>query len=137
MPLRSLTFFPLVVLLFVAGCDAPREGPADNMRTAPVESISASGILVDTWCYSRNDETRSRSWPPRVDTACSNQSMRLGYPVAVVVDIDSVWVLSESPRIFAKFLNDSVRVSGDIRSEGVLIPRTFERRVQDTWQTIF
>jgi len=63
--------------------------------------------------------------------------VELGYPVAVVVDSKTVWVLSESPKIFAKFLNDSVRVSGDIRSEGVLIPRTFERKSEEAWQRIF
>lgn len=139
MPKMNLRLYLLVVFtpLVLAACTARREAPATNMRTLPVETLTVKGVLVDTWCYSQGSDRGTRVWPPYVDTACSNQSMKLGYPVAVVVDTDSVWVLSESPRIFAKFLNDSVRVVGDIRSDGVLIPRAFDRKSSDKWQGIF
>ena len=136
MPSQALIFLCSTMLVFEA-CNGRREDPPDNMRTLPVESITVAGVLIDTWCYTQNDESGRAPWPPRVDTLCSSRSVELGYPVAVVVDSKTVWVLSESPKIFAKFLNDSVRVSGDIRSEGVLIPRTFERKSEEAWQRIF
>lgn len=107
------------------------------MRTIPVESITVTGILVDTWCYSKEPTRREGYSRPSVDTACTAKSMKLGYPVAVVSDSGNVWVLSENPRILAKSLNDSVRVTGDIRSEGVLIPRTFDRWRDPSWENIF
>lgn len=104
------------------------------MRTVPVESISVTGILVDTFCYAK--ET-SEDDDPRVDSLCAEESLKLGYPVAVVVEADSVWVLSENPRVVGGYVNDSVRVQGDIRSEGVLIPRSFERKDGGDWEKVF
>ena len=132
-----LLLFPLAVGACTSREDTAASTNTSNMRTLPVESITVSGILVDSFCYARDRAAGTVPSPPRVDTLCSAESVKLGYPIAVVADSDVVWVLSESPAIFAKFLNDSVRVSGDIRSEGVLIPRTFDRRRDDTWENIF
>ncbi len=122
-----------VVLQACSSDDAPVE---DNMRTIPVETISISGTLFDSFCYSKLSEDERAAIPVRVDAECAERSMKQGFPLIVVVDTSEVWLLSENPRILRDALNDSVRVSGDVRSQGVLIPRKVSGKIDGAWSVI-
>lgn len=106
------------------------------MRTIPVETISISGTLVDSFCYSQLSQSERAEIPMRVDPECAERSMKQGFPLIVVVDTSEVWLLSENPRLLRDALGDSVRVSGDIRSEGVLIPRSVFGKIDGSWSVI-
>jgi len=123
--------------LIFAACSAREKPDTGNMRTLPVESITVTGLLVDSYCYAKDIASGAAYEEAVSDTSCFAGSTNKGYPVAIVVDSGEVWALSENPRIFTKFLSDSARITGDIRSEGVLIPRTFDRRHEKQWQRIF
>jgi Cu/Ag efflux protein CusF len=126
----------VLLVLTVASCSDDSDSAPDNMRSAPVETISIAGTLADSWCYSKLSPADRSTFPLVVDEACSEQSMEQGYPLLVVVNATETWLLSENPRILRDALNDSVRVTGDIRSEGVLIPRTVVGKIGGVWSTI-
>jgi len=122
--------------LVLQGCSSDNPPVQDNMRTIPVETISISGTLVDSFCYSKLSADERAAVPVRVDADCAERSMKQGFPLIVVVDTSEVWLLSENPRLLRDALNDSVRVIGDIRSEGVLIPRKVSGKIDGDWSVI-
>ncbi len=126
----------LLTSLVSQGCSTDSKPVEDNMRTIPVETISISGTLFDSFCYSRLSDDERAAIPVQVDAECSERSMKQGYPLIVVVDTSEVWLLSENPRLLRDALNDSVRVSGDVRSEGVLIPRKVSGKIEGKWSVI-
>lgn len=109
------------------------DGAAEN---AAFESISISGTLVDSWCYPRLTKAERTSDTLRIDESCAEYSLKNGFPLVVVVDTAERWILSESPKLLHKAFNRRVRVTGDIRSQGVLIPRKVSARIGGAWTTL-
>ncbi|MFC2085590.1 copper-binding protein [Bacteroidota bacterium] len=135
--MRALRRLNLALLLFLtiaySGCSNREQASDDNMRSIPIETISITGVLMDSWCYSKLTDEERANGSLSVDSACAEQSRQKGYPLVVVVDEDEAWVLSENPRLLRDALTDSVRVTGDVRSEGILIPRNVMRKVESAW----
>jgi hypothetical protein len=64
---------------------------------------------------------------------CPGDTLREGFPLVVVVDSLETWLLAENPELFAEAISDSVRVTGQIRSEGVLVPRSVAAKIEEEW----
>lgn len=151
--------FPLLPLMLLvlawAGCSvddtgqSSREGFSPSSarvvestdRPSPGNTTVVSGTLIDTHCYGEDrrhvglGHDRAQGFVPGCAALCA----RYGYPVGVLPAAMSgrtVWVLVTSPAVLADYMAEQVRVTGQIRSEGVLIPHRIELRTGDKWTYI-
>ncbi len=94
-----------------------------------------SGTLVDTHCYADDhenvgpDHDRPEGHVPDCAALCARQ----GLPVGVLMDDETVWVLVTAPAVLADYMAGTVRVTGEVRSQGVLIPHRVEVQRGDEW----
>ena len=136
-----------VVLLMglAAACDRPasESDPVAPHTYALGDSIRVTGLLVDTRCFlldkeanRNNDHNRPEGRVPACAQACARQ----GIPVAVLEGGDPeglVWILGGYPsQIYADYMAGTVRVDGEFRSQGIIIPRTVAYKNGDTWTRI-
>ena len=135
-----LRFASIIVLgCWLVGCE-PSAEHTDDVHYAPRPEIEAgsqitiSGRLINTWCYSADD-------PVQYDTSleCAQQTTSQGLPVAVQEPdrpIKEAWILVTVPQIFMDYMHQTVRVQGEVRSTGVLVPNRVEIETDDGWMFI-
>ena len=139
--------FLLIAGLLVAPCGTRLEGEGeppetviektDSKDSTGVEvgaEITVLGRLINTLCYSADDPTEYDTSPE-----CARGNTEKGYPVAVLEADRSpkeAWILVTVPQIFVDYMGQTVRVTGEIRSSGVLVPTRVELQTEDGWMFI-
>ena len=135
--------FCLLVGLGLSACSeqpAPAESAVEGSieaESADVEvgdEITVMGRLINTLCYSAEN-------PADHDTSleCAANNTAQGLPVAVLEtdrSIKEAWILVTVPQIFTDYMHQNVRVQGEIRSAGVLVPVRVEVETGDGWMFI-
>ena len=132
-----MRIFPAVVLalLLVAACQTqPEEAASPKPATdaasqaAVWDTVTVTGRLIDATCHSRDV-------PP---SDCEGRYVAQGYPVGLRTgsDAGSVWMLIMVPQAVGDYLSTTARVTGVIRSEGVLIPHRMEVKNGATWTSV-
>lgn len=129
--MRKWHLFALVIL--VSGCTRDVHKPGDRMVL--------TGVLIDTHCYADDhshvgdDHDRPQGHVP----GCAGLCARQGFPVGVLVngqEGEAVWILVSVPAVLADYMAETVRVTGEVRSEGVLIPLRIELKAGPEWTYI-
>lgn len=94
------------------------------------DTITLTGTLIDATCHARDDVEAT--------DACEGKYVQAGYPVGVQTSAApaSVWILVAVPQALADYLTATVRVTGVVRSEGVLIPHQMAVQNGSTWTSI-
>jgi len=124
-----------LALLIVAGCQTqPEEAAspdpsADAASQAAVwDTVTVTGRLIDATCHSRDV-------PP---SDCEGRYVAQGYPVGLRTDsgAGSVWMLIMVPQAVGDYLSTPARVTGVVRSKGVLIPHRMEVKNGTTWTSV-
>jgi hypothetical protein len=131
----------LTLLLAVGLSACQPEAPApETDRAAPVadsanavafrDTITLTGTLIDATCHARMEADAAPT--------CEGKYVQAGYPVGVQTSADSgaVWILVTVPQALADYLAATVRVTGVVRSEGVLIPHRMAVQNGSTWTSI-
>ncbi len=133
-----------LLLGLAAACNRPAPETPANARPAYAQgdTVEVTGVLVDTRCFHldkaanrADDHLRPEGRVPGCGAACARQ----GIPVAVLEGGQPdgyVWVLSFSPQVFADYMGKTVRVRGDFRADGIMVPLRVEMQTGDTWTVI-
>jgi len=108
------------------------------------DSIMVSGVLVDSRCFYLDKPTNRnvdhiRPEPEGRVPGCGKACALQGFPVAVLEGGDlegMVWILSFPSQVFADYMAQTVRVYGEFRSEGIVIPNRVEMQTSDGWLRI-
>ncbi|MEX0599719.1 MAG: hypothetical protein WD205_03680, partial [Rhodothermales bacterium] len=161
---RFMILSSLIVLVLLVGCQADepeippdadgrqdeaaegRDGATDPsgrppMAAAPGDVIALTGTLIDTHCYADDhanaglDHDRPQGFVPDCAILCA----RSGFPVGLLLDDKrgpDVWILVTAPAVLADYMAQTVRVRGEVRSNGVLIPQRVELQQGDEWTFI-
>lgn len=136
---RSLFVLALLLTASVLGCqtepasplgEASSAAPADSAPPVALrDTITLTGTLIDATCHAQEAEP--------VD-ACEGRYVQAGYPVGVRVGAvdDSVWILVAVPQALGDYLRATARVTGRVRSDGILIPHRMAVRNGSTWTAI-
>ncbi|MFQ5569938.1 MAG: hypothetical protein ACE5G0_09700 [Rhodothermales bacterium] len=129
-----------LLLIIASACNPPET--TEGRTHAPGDSISVTGVLVDSRCFyldkannANVDHNRPEGRVPGCAKACAMQ----GFPVAVLEggDVEGmVWILSFPSQVFADYMAQTVRVQGEFRSEGIIIPHRVETQTGDGWTRI-
>ena len=128
-----------------AACHRPMSEPDPVVQRtyAPGDSISITGLLVDTRCFLLDKEanrSKDHNRPEGRVPACAQACARQGIPVAVLergAPEGTVWILGGYPsQIYADYIAGTVRVEGEFRGQGLIIPRTVVYKNGDTWTRI-
>ena len=129
----------LAVIIGLGACqtEAPAtepDRPALSTDTAGAvafrDTITLTGTLIDATCHAQAN--------PDDAATCEGKYVQAGYPVGVQTSADpeSVWILVTVPQALADYLTATVRVTGVVRSEGVLIPHRMAVHNGSTWASI-
>ena len=142
---KTRVLLSVVFVLGLGACTQKASEPEPAAQTiyAPGDSIQVAGRLVDTRCFHldkeaniHNDHTRPEGQVPACAQACARQ----GIPVALLEDGDlqgRVWILGGYPsQLYAEYMAGTVRVEGEVRSQGVILPSKVEYKNGDTWTRI-
>ncbi len=136
-----------VLLLALAACkepaSEPEPAPAPETAYAPGDSIQIAGMLVDTNCFHLDKDANRYNDHIRPEgrvAVCARVCARQGFPVALLVDGQpqgQVWFLGGYPsQLYADYMAATVRVEGEIRSKGVILPSKVEYKDGETWKRI-
>jgi len=128
----------LLALLTVVAIGCQREGPEETgspfdqpVDYAPEDTLRVTGTLVDATCHA---EMAVQGGDPRT---CEGDYVINGYPVGLRDDDrDTVWMLVAVPQSLLDYLTTHVRVSGVVRSRGVLVPQQIDVRDGDDWAAV-
>lgn len=131
----------LLGILLLGSCtteSAPPAGPQAG------DAIELEGTLIDSRCFPLDDRNAGpdhyRPEPEGFVTACARACAMQGFPVAVLENGDpegNVWVLMTVPAMLADYMSQQVRISGTVRSAGLLIPDRIETySSQGEWLTV-
>jgi hypothetical protein len=122
------------LLLSACGSDATSSrshAGADSSTTpaAPRDTLTLTGTLIDATCHAQHEADASR---------CEGTYVRKGYPVGLKTghDRSSVWILITVPQALGDYLTATARVTGVVRSDGVLIPHRMEVHDGAEWTTV-
>lgn len=133
-------------LMFATGCDVkqtktdysnsatatPMQGEqvvADTLTFG--QEISITGKLINTLCYGGAKQDESDE--------CAIENTKKGLPIAVFEDgkkISESWILLINPQIFTDYMNEVVRVKGEVRGKGVMMPVRVEIETEKGWAFI-
>ncbi len=121
--------------------DASGAQGARAYELAPGDTTTISGTLIDTHCYADDHANVSTDHerPQGLVPGCAALCARQGFPVGVLVDgapDEAVWVLVTAPAVLADYMAETVRVTGEVRSQGVLIPHRIALQRGDEWTFI-
>ncbi len=111
--MRRLTAALLVVI--AAGVVAIAHSQQKmSMGGAPGKSITVSGTLIDTKCYSMNAKNKGNDHiTPMGDMkGCGTLCANLGIPVAVLTAKNAVWILVTPSKDLADHIGAAARVTG-------------------------
>jgi len=134
LPLPTL----LLVLLTVVAIGCQPEGPEETgspsdqpVNYAPEDTLVVNGTLLDATCHAEMEE---HGGDP---STCEGDYVINGYPVGLRDDDrDTVWMLVAVPQSLVDYLTTHARVTGIVRSRGVLVPQQIEVRDGDDWAAI-
>ena len=135
----------MAFLLGLAACREPasQPEPAPPTAYAPGDSIQVAGVLVDTRCFHLDREANRHDDHVRPEgriAACARACAGQGIPVALLEDgapQGRVWFLGGYPsQLYAGYMAGTVRVEGEVRSKGVILPSKVEYKDGDTWKRI-
>ena len=134
------------MLLGLAACAEPSEAPPVDRSAglAVGDTLTVVGTLIDARCFHLDKETNRaddhrRPAPEGAVAACATACARQGWPVAVLeggTPQGYVWMLSFPSPAFADFMAKPVRVLGQFRSEGILVPQRVEMQTSEGWTVI-
>jgi len=130
-----------------SGCSGGNQQPdpshtntgSDADQYAEGDTLSFRGTLIDTHCYSLDQENigEDHTLPEsgfRED--CAQYCANLGYPVAVLVGGkpgNKVWIMRFSSQVFAEYMANEVRVDAEFISNGLAEPFKVEMKTEDGW----
>lgn len=141
-----LRYCIFISLIYTIGCEVKYTdlGDADSEVAAPIEgaqvvvdtlafgqNISITGKLINTLCYSGSELD--------ISDECAIKNTKNGLPIAVFEDgkkVSESWILLINPQIFSDYMNEIVRVSGEVRGKGVLMPIRVEIETEKGWMFI-
>lgn len=138
--LTTLLYIGVSFLLVggLTGCQSEESTPAlqdgvsqsDAAGVAFRDTLTLTGTLIDATCHARADVEAT--------AACEGKYVQAGYPVGIQTGAEpaSVWILVTVPQALADYLTATVRVTGVVRSEGVLIPHRMAVQNGSTWTSI-
>lgn len=141
---------PLSIVLLsgavLAGCAADKNSPEQREESGRSTSQSTfalergdtttiSGTLIDTHCYADDPDNVGRHHDRQRGHVrdCAALCARQGLPAGVLADDGTVWVLVTAPAVLADYMAGTVRIRGEVRSDGVLIPHRVEVRRGNEW----
>lgn len=135
-----------LLVLALAACNRPAADaePVAQATYAPGDSIRVGGVLIDTRCFHLDKEINRHNDHIRPEgqvAACAQACARLGFPGALLENgaVDGkVWILGGYPaQIYTDYMAQTVRVEGEVRSEGVIVPSKVEYKNGEVWTRIF
>lgn len=136
-----LAALSVAALLCVAAC--AEEPPIDRSAgLAAGDTLTVLGTLIDSRCFQLDKDTNRADDHVRPEgpvAACAEACARQGWPVAVLEGgrpEGYVWMLSFPAPVFAEYMAQPVRVLGQFRSEGILVPQRVEVRSGEAWTVI-
>lgn len=125
----------LVMAGLLVGCQSPETSPSSAEEPAPEapapqDTLTLTGTLIDATCHAQA--------APEAVAECEGKYVEAGYPAGVQIESmpDSVWILVAVPQALGDYLTSTVRVTGVVRSAGVLIPHQMEVRNGTEWAAI-
>ncbi len=135
------TVLAVFMCLSLAGCagydkDVPPAAEAiaevsPEPAIEPGTIITIKGQLISTICF--GDENPEKH---DVSLECAVENTQKGIPVAVLEagkPAADAWILLTVPQIFSDYMGQTVRVTGDVRSQGVLNPTRVEWKKDEDW----
>lgn len=124
-----------VLILSACGSDSTSarlhaETDSSTAAATPRDTLTLTGILVDVTCHARHGTGATDQ--------CEGRFVREGYPVGLKTgrDRSSIWILVTVPQAFGDYLTTTARVTGIVRSDGVLIPHRMEVQDGSQWTTV-
>jgi hypothetical protein len=110
-PMRHLT--SLVFLTLALGVAPAVAAPAHG-GMAKGKSVTVTGTLIDTKCYSMNSQNKGRDHvtPHGEMKGCAGLCANLGIPVAVLTSKGEVWTLVTPSKDLADHMAETCRVTG-------------------------
>lgn len=133
----------LAALLLVAACGQEPSAPVDRSAGLAVgDTLTVFGTLIDARCFQLDKDLNRADDHVRPEgpiTACASACARQGWPVAVLeagTPDGYVWMLSFPAPVFADYMARPVRVLGQFRSEGILVPQRVEVQSGEAWTVI-
>lgn len=135
-PTPHVSLLLVLLTVFAIGCqpEAPEEtasSPDRPVDYAPEDTLVVTGPLLDATCHAAMAE---RGDDP---SACEGDYVVNGYPVGLRDDDRAtVWMLVAVPQSLVDYLTMQARVTGIVRSRGVLVPQQIEVRDGDGWAAI-
>jgi len=96
-----------------------------------------TGILVDTKCYSMNQDNFTNEHMEM--KKCATMCAKMGIPVGLLIDGKKggkLYVLTLPAPALADYMGEKVRISGTKASKGVLIPDKIEIMKGDKYEEI-
>ncbi len=135
-----------ISLIYSTGCEVKHTDPGDVDAVVAVPSeeaqavadtltfgqnISITGKLINTLCYGGDEQDESDE--------CAIENTKKGLPIAVFENgkqVSESWILLINPQIFSDYMNEIVRVDGEVRGKGVLMPIRVEIETEKGWMFI-
>lgn len=136
--LTSGAFFA-IMMLSACGETQVESAELDAPVYAAGDTVSVSGILIDTRCLAANWSNIGMDHEDPVPTshtgeACARFCAREGFPVGLATGTkkDSpVWMLLSTPPLLSDYMAQTVRIRGVVRSEGIITPLRVEAKRPD------
>jgi hypothetical protein len=141
-----LRIAPMLIwaVLLLSAC-GQKEDPGQNPEAEVTEyaagdTVLVSGILLDTRCFAASKQNYGIDHPEPVPTsqegpACARYCAMQGFPVGLATAGRNgpVWMLLSTPPVLADYMAQYVRISGVVRSKGVLTPERIEMKSGNDW----
>lgn len=137
-------FYGLVIgaaFLMMAGCESEETAEPTH---SPGDSLVVVGTLMDTQCFAQQrDEVGDEAAYAQAGTfSCSGEFVEEGGPAGLVEENtdpsdEATWILVAVPQMLSAHMGDRVRVGGQFRSRGVLVPHRIDLDDDGNWVHIF
>lgn len=134
----------LIVLLIGACSTEESDPPAAAQSWTPGDSLVVIGTLMDAQCFAQQKEERGpKAAHEQAGTFdCSGQFVEQGAPAALIEENtlprdEATWILVSVPQMLRNHMADRARVSGQFRSNGVLVPHRIDIDDDGEWLRIF
>ncbi len=135
----------LLCIGVLVGCNADtandvtvRDASETTLDVARGDTIVVTGTLLDVSCHADvSDQESLEATRSGQALPCEGDHVLQGLPVGLRLDEDeSVWILMTVPQAMVDYLLQTARVSGIVRSSGVLVPQQIEIREGSEWVAI-
>lgn len=134
-----------LAMLLVSACSHEEsDPPAAAQSWTPGDSLVVIGTLMDAQCFAQHKkELGSKAAHEQAGTFdCSGQFVEQGAPAALLEKSstprdEATWILVSVPQMLRNHMADRARVSGQFRSNGVLVPHRIDIDDDGEWLRIF